>query len=138
MHALTAWLKTANPDILCLQEIKTVDDGFPRMELEAMGYNVAVHGQKSYNGVAILSKLPFDEVNIRLPGDDTDEQARYIEAVVSIETGAVRVASIYLPMIYSITLMGVMNNIHFGITKRALGRKITAFALTTCSAQRKL
>ena len=97
MHALTAWLEAAKPDILCLQEIKTVDEGFPRMELEALGYNVAVHGQKSYNGVAILSKLPFDEVITRLPGDESDEQARYIEAVVSTDSGAVRVASIYLP-----------------------------------------
>lgn len=97
MHALTAWLKAANPDILCLQEIKTVDEGFPIMELEAMGYNIAVHGQKSYNGVAILSKLPFDEVHMGLPGDDTDTQARYIEAVISTSRGALRVASIYLP-----------------------------------------
>ncbi len=97
MHALTAWLKAAQPDIVCLQEIKTVDDGFPRMEIEALGYNVAVHGQKSYNGVAILSKLPFDEVAPRLPGDDNDEQARYLEAVVSTGKGALRVASIYLP-----------------------------------------
>jgi len=97
LHALTAWLEAAKPDIVCLQEIKTVDDGFPFLEVEALGYNVAVHGQKSYNGVAILSKLPFDEVITRLPGDDADEQARYIEAVISTDSGAVRVASIYLP-----------------------------------------
>lgn len=97
MHAVTAWLEAEQPDIACLQEIKTVDEGFPRMEIEAMGYNVAVHGQKSYNGVAILSKLPFDDVTARLPGDDSDEQARYLEAVVSTKRGAVRVASIYLP-----------------------------------------
>ena len=97
MHALTAWLDKEQPDVLCLQEIKTVDEGFPRMEIEAMGYNIAVHGQKSYNGVAILSKHPFDEVTPRLPGDDSDEQARYLEAVISTENGAVRVASIYLP-----------------------------------------
>ena len=97
MHALTAFLGSAKPDVLCLQEIKTVDEGFPRMEIEAMGYNVAVHGQKSYNGVAILSKLPFDEVLPRLPGEDEDEQARYLEAVISTSSGAVRVASIYLP-----------------------------------------
>ncbi|WP_409431917.1 exodeoxyribonuclease III [Litorimonas sp. RW-G-Af-16] len=97
MHALTAWLEKEQPDILCLQEIKTVDDGFPRMEIEAMGYNLAVHGQKSYNGVAILSKSPIDEVVIGLPGEPEDEQARYLEVVVSTNTGAVRVASIYLP-----------------------------------------
>jgi exodeoxyribonuclease-3 len=97
MHAVTAWLEEAKPDIACLQEIKTVDDAFPLMEIEALGYNVAIHGQKSYNGVAVLSKLPFDEVSPRLPGDDEDEQARYLEVVVSGQNGPVRVASIYLP-----------------------------------------
>ena len=91
------WVKETAPDVLCMQEIKTVDDGFPAFEFEALGYNVAVHGQKSYNGVAILSKLPFDEVLPRLPGDDGDEQARYLEVVVSTETTPVRIASIYLP-----------------------------------------
>jgi len=97
MHALTKWLEAAKPDIVCLQEIKTVDEGFPYMEIEALGYNVAVHGQKSYNGVAILSKRPFEEVTPRLPGDETDEQARYLEAVIMGDEQAFRVASIYLP-----------------------------------------
>ena len=97
MHALTAWLEAAQPDILCLQEIKTQDESFPHMELEALGYNIAVHGQKSYNGVAVLSKLPFDEVIKGLLGDEQDQQARYIEAVISTKSGAMRVASIYLP-----------------------------------------
>ncbi|RKQ71740.1 exodeoxyribonuclease III [Litorimonas taeanensis] len=97
MHAVTAWLETANPDVACLQEIKTVDDSFPRLEIEALGYNIVTHGQKSYNGVAVLSKLPFEDVNPRLPGDESDEQARYLEVVVSAKTGPVRIASIYLP-----------------------------------------
>ena len=97
LHAVTQWLDEAKPDIACLQEIKTVDEGFPLEPFEERGYNVAVHGQKSYNGVALLSKLPFDEVNTRLPGDDSDEQARYLEAVVTGEDGPVRFASIYLP-----------------------------------------
>lgn len=97
LPALTKWLKETAVDVVCLQEIKTVDDGFPAEEIEALGYNVAVHGQKSYNGVAILSKLPFEEVTRRLPGEDEDEQARYIEAVVMSKSGPVRVASIYLP-----------------------------------------
>ena len=88
------WLKTAAPDVALLQEIKTVDDGFPRLEIEALGYACAVHGQKSYNGVAILSKIGLEDIEARLPGDDGDEQARYIEATVG---GDVRVASIYLP-----------------------------------------
>ena len=101
MHAVTAWLKSASPDVVCLQEIKTVDEGFPFMEIEALGYNVEVHGQKSYNGVAILSKHPFEEVTRRLAplndDDELDEQARYIEAVISGPNGPFRVASIYLP-----------------------------------------
>lgn len=92
-----AWLKEASPDIACLQEIKSVDEGFPALEIEALGYNVATHGQKGFNGVAVLSKLPFDEVNARLPGDDDDEQARFLEAVVSTPQGALRVVSLYLP-----------------------------------------
>ena len=94
---LTAWLKERQPDIACLQETKCQDESFPREPFEALGYNVAFHGQKTFNGVAILSKLPFDEVTPRLPGDPEDDHARFIEAVVSTPTGALRVASIYLP-----------------------------------------
>ncbi|HRJ69505.1 MAG TPA: exodeoxyribonuclease III [Beijerinckiaceae bacterium] len=94
---LSSWLDRARPDIVCLQEIKCQDEQFPRSEIEALGYNVAVHGQKTFNGVAILSKLPFDEVTRRLPGDESDEQARYLEAVVSVKGGVLRIASIYLP-----------------------------------------
>jgi exodeoxyribonuclease-3 len=92
-----AWLKEGEPDIVCLQEIKCVDEAFPREPFEALGYNIAVHGQKSYNGVAILSKLPFDEIAPRLPGDGSDVQSRFIEIVVSTPRGSLRVASIYLP-----------------------------------------
>jgi exodeoxyribonuclease-3 len=92
-----AWLAERSPDIVCLQETKCVDEAFPREPFEALGYNLAVHGQKTFNGVALLSKLPFDEVNQRLPGDGADEQARFIEAVVSTRSGALRVACLYLP-----------------------------------------
>src|SRR5271167_4467698 len=92
-----AWLKQAGPDVLCLQEIKTVDENFPRETFEALGYNCAVHGQKSYNGVAILSKRPIQDVTPRLQGDDADDHARYLEAVISGDHGVVRVASIYAP-----------------------------------------
>jgi exodeoxyribonuclease-3 len=91
------WLAAASPDIACLQEIKCVDEAFPREEFEALGYNVAVHGQKGFNGVALLSKLPFDEVAPKLVGDDEDVQARYLEAVVSVPSGVLRVVNIYLP-----------------------------------------
>jgi exodeoxyribonuclease III len=97
IDTLGAWLKEAGPDILCMQEVKSLDEGFAAGPLEDLGYNVATHGQKGFNGVAILSRAPFDEVIRRLPGDDTDEQARYMEAVVSGKGRAVRVASIYLP-----------------------------------------
>ena len=83
---LLVWLKECQPDIVCLQETKCVDDAFPRLEIESAGYNVAVHGQKAFNGVAILSKAPLDEVTPRLPGGDDDEQARFLEAVVSTKT----------------------------------------------------
>ena len=94
---LTDWLGEAAPDVVCLQEIKCVDEAFPASEIEALGYNVAVHGQKGFNGVAILSKYPLEDVTPRLPGNDGDEQSRYLEAVVSTKGGTVRVASIYLP-----------------------------------------
>jgi exodeoxyribonuclease III len=94
---LLHWLREAGPDVVCLQEIKSVDEGFPRMEIEALGYHVETHGQKGFNGVAILSKLPFDEVNRGLPGNDEDVQARFIEGVFSTDRGALRVVSLYLP-----------------------------------------
>jgi exodeoxyribonuclease III len=94
---LVAWLKAHEPDVVCLQELKTVEEGFPRAEIEAAGYTAAVAGQKGFNGVAILSRLPLEDVKLGLPGDDADEQARYIEACVVHPKGAIRVASIYLP-----------------------------------------
>jgi len=97
MDNLQAWLRERQPDIVCLQEIKCTDDAFPREPIEALGYNVAVHGQKTFNGVALLSKLPFDEVAPGLIGDDSDVQARFLEAIVSTKSGALRVVSLYLP-----------------------------------------
>jgi exodeoxyribonuclease-3 len=97
LDSLQAWLKERQPDIVCLQEIKCVDEAFPCEAFEALGYNVAVHGQKSFNGVALLSKLPFDEVAPGLIGDKADVQARFLEAIVSTKKGVVRVVSLYLP-----------------------------------------
>jgi exodeoxyribonuclease-3 len=93
---LLAYLKEVQPDVLCLQEIKCLDEQFPRMEVEELGYNIETHGQKAFNGVAILSKRRF-EVARGLPGDENDAQSRYVEAVVPTDGGVVRVASIYLP-----------------------------------------
>jgi len=97
LEGAITWLQQTSPDIACFQEIKSVNEGFPSERFEELGYNVVIHGQKGFNGVAILSKKPFDEVLPGLPGDESDEQARYLEAVVSVEGGVVRVASIYLP-----------------------------------------
>lgn len=91
------WLEQQKPDIVCLQEVKSVDENFPREEIESLGYNVETHGQKGFNGVAILSRQPFDEVHRGLPGDDEDVQARLIEGVFSVDLGVVRVCNIYLP-----------------------------------------
>ena len=96
IDALPAWLASANPDAVCLQEIKSVDEGFPREVFEGMGYRVETHGQKGFNGVAILSKLPLEDVSRGLPGDPSDEQARWIEATV-IGHKAVRLCGLYLP-----------------------------------------
>ena len=96
INALPQWLDEAQPDVALLQEIKSVDDGFPREIFEDRGYIVETHGQKSFNGVAILSKLPLEDVTRGLPGDDSDEQARWIEATVMGDT-PVRVCGLYLP-----------------------------------------
>ncbi|MBV2360740.1 exodeoxyribonuclease III [Thalassococcus sp. CAU 1522] len=95
--ALTDWLDEAQPDVALLQEIKSVDEGFPRELFEDRGYVVETHGQKSFNGVAILSKHPLEDVSRGLPGDDGDEQARWIEATVVGNTHAVRLCGLYLP-----------------------------------------
>jgi len=97
LEAATAWLKEAVPDVVVLQEIKCVDENFPTAAFEELGYNCAVHGQKTYNGVAILSRRPLEDVTPRLPGGDSDDHARYLEAIVPGDNGTVRVASIYAP-----------------------------------------
>ncbi|WP_332770436.1 exodeoxyribonuclease III [Phenylobacterium sp.] len=96
LETVLRWFEEASPDVACLQEIKCVDEKFPAEAFERLGYNVAVHGQKSYNGVAMLSKTPLEDVRKGLPGEEEDEHARYLEAVISGPT-PVRVASIYLP-----------------------------------------
>ena len=87
------WLKEFEPDIVLAQEIKATEETFPFAEIEDLGYNIAIKGQKSFNGVAIFSKRPIEDLVTELPGDPADEQARYIEAFI----GDLRVASIYLP-----------------------------------------
>jgi len=95
---ITEWFDKAKPDVALLQEIKCVDEKFPVSEFEDRGYNVEVHGQKTYNGVALLSKFPVDDVMRGLPGDKEDDQARYIEALIMPDNEApVRVGGLYLP-----------------------------------------
>ena len=96
LETVLRWFEEAQPDVACLQEIKCVDEKFPAQAFERLGYNVAVHGQKTYNGVALLSKAPLEDVRRGLPGDDADDHARFIEAVVA-GPRPVRVCGLYLP-----------------------------------------
>ena len=96
LEFVLTWFKEAAPDVAALQEIKCVDEKFPAEAFERLGYNVAVHGQKTYNGVALLSKYPLEDVTRGLPEGDGDDHARYIEAVVGAPT-PFRVGGIYLP-----------------------------------------
>lgn len=97
IDTLLPWLEERRPDVVVLQEIKSVDEGFPAAPFERLGYHVATHGQKGFNGVAILSKHRLEDVVRGLPGDPADEQARYLEAVISVPCGVVRVGGLYLP-----------------------------------------
>ncbi len=97
IESLLTWLKSEEPDVVCLQEIKSVTEGFPAADIEALGYNVAVHGQKGFNGVALLSKHPLEDVRRGLPGEPDEAQSRYIEALVTSPDLVVRVGGLYLP-----------------------------------------
>ena len=92
LPAVLEWLREASPDVVCLQEIKTTDEAFPGFEFESLGYNCAVHGQKSYNGVAILSKTPLTDVAIGLPGLVDDHRR-----VIAGSLGDLRIISVYCP-----------------------------------------
>lgn len=94
---LLDYLREAEPDVVCLQELKCADEAFPRAEVEAAGYTVETHGQKGFNGVALLARGPLEDVRRGLPGEEPDAPSRYIEAVVPTESGPVHVASIYAP-----------------------------------------
>lgn len=96
-EALCAWLDEARPDVVLCQEIKSVDSAFPSDLFEDRGYSVHTHGQKSFNGVAILSRHPLEDVTRGLPGDETDDQARWIEATLCGDHQAIRLCGLYLP-----------------------------------------
>jgi exodeoxyribonuclease-3 len=94
------YLKDQSPDILLLQELKCEEVKFPHEIISDLGYNFVLKGQKTYNGVAILSKYPIEDVIDELPDfdiDKNDEQSRYIEAVITVNDQSIRVASIYVP-----------------------------------------
>jgi exodeoxyribonuclease III len=97
VDTVLTWFKQAQPEVACLQEIKCETNAFPAFELEALGYNCAVLGQKSYNGVALISKHKIEDIQLGLPGEDSDDHARYIEGTIVTKEGAVRVASLYAP-----------------------------------------
>ena len=94
LTVLLKWLEEAAPDIVCLQELKAPQDKFPEKALLDAGYNAIWHGQKQWNGVAILARnMEIEEITRTLPGDETDSQSRYIEALIN---GMV-IACLYLP-----------------------------------------
>ncbi len=97
---LLSWLQSAAPDVVLLQEIKCLDEELPRLEIQGLGYQVSAVGQKARHGVALLSRAKHKVALTALPGDATDDQARYLEAVIDVpapHNRPVRVASIYLP-----------------------------------------
>lgn len=110
LQHLIHMLQTIKPDVVLLQEIKCINQQFPLEEINELGYNVAISGMKSYNGVAIISKFPLEDVILQFPIEEVGKhnelykqegkpnlEARYIEAVISVPSGAYRIASIYVP-----------------------------------------
>jgi exodeoxyribonuclease-3 len=90
---LLAWLGKNEPDVLCLQELKAQEESFPRAEIEALGYRAAVHGQRTYNGVAVLARQPIDDVRKRLDDGEEESDAR----LLSVRVGKLRVICCYVP-----------------------------------------
>jgi exodeoxyribonuclease III len=90
---LVRWLTDKQPDVLCLQELKCLEDAFPSAEIEALGYHAAVLGQRTYNGVAILAKTPLCDVKRGLEDDDSDPEARFLSA----EIAGLRIVCCYVP-----------------------------------------
>jgi exodeoxyribonuclease-3 len=113
LEHLAKCAREMSPDIILLQEIKTVNETFPHEVMLDLGYNALVHGQKSYNGVAILSKGPIEDAKLALPGDDQDHQARYAECVTTIDGKVLRVASVYVPNGTSIKSENFHYKLHF-------------------------
>ncbi|HYG61725.1 MAG TPA: exodeoxyribonuclease III, partial [Thermoanaerobaculia bacterium] len=88
-----AWTERELPDVLCMQEIKVPEDDFPLAPFAGLGYEAAIYGQRTYNGVAILSRLPLTDVERGLPGEGPDDHRRLIAATVA----GIRVIDVYVP-----------------------------------------
>lgn len=101
INHLTDYVKSEkSPDVILLQELKCEEIKFPRDEIEDLGYNIAIKGQKTYNGVAILSKYPMEDICTKLPVSkvkNNQDEARYIEAVINVSNDIIRVCSVYVP-----------------------------------------
>jgi exodeoxyribonuclease-3 len=94
---LLHWLRETSPDVVCLQETKCADEAFPAGAIEDLGYNVVIHGQKGFNGVALLAKARIEDVASGLPGGDEDSHARFLSGFVAADGIGVRVVSAYMP-----------------------------------------
>lgn len=94
---LIEFINKHDPDVICLQELKCIEDKFPKEELSSLPYNLYISGQKSYNGVAILSKIPADEFKINFPENPLPSEARFIEVSFSSKLGYLRIISLYAP-----------------------------------------
>jgi exodeoxyribonuclease-3 len=97
LDLLCDWLQSNQPDVMCLQEIKCIDEQFPYDIIGDLGYNIVISGQKTYNGVAILSKYPFDSVKYEFPDDPDPDQRRFIEVVIVVRQCTYRIISVYVP-----------------------------------------
>lgn len=97
LEHLLSMLNTYKPDIVCLQELKCLNEKFPKEQIEDLGYNLAIHGQKTYNGVAILSKFPIEEIITEFPNQPHLHESRYLETVIAINKEIYRISSIYVP-----------------------------------------
>jgi len=101
LEQVLAWLEQEQPDLLCLQETKVADELFPHQAFEQIGYRCAISGQKAYNGVALVSRLPLEDVQIGfsalLPGDAEAEALSEQKRVISALVDGVRVLNLYVP-----------------------------------------
>ena len=101
LSQITNWIKEVNPDILCLQETKVIDDAFPSSHFEELGYEVIIHGQKSYNGVAIISKLKIENVKKGFTNENKEEKfsldINEQKRLISADINGLKIINVYVP-----------------------------------------